>query len=343
MCNPKISIIVPVYNSGKYIKNTIDSILNQSIKDLELILVNDGSTDNSGQIIDDYKKQDSRIKVIHQENKGVSCARNNGISIAQGEYLGFIDSDDMVDLNMYSMLYEVALKSNSDIVCSGFVEEDTQGNIYRNYSYPYPDIVLVNDEIKQKVVSHLDNHLELIGGGSMCTKIYKRSFIKNNGLSINEDITVGEDFCFNIEALYFANNVTGVASMPYHYMSVNPNSIMTKLDDKKLLKFIDGRKHILKTLEKYNFSSKNYTAFEYSRNFGNLIQIVDYKISNLPKLSEKYSTSINLLKSKDIKYSISQSDNKYLSKNLQLLKFLIKSHLYPVVFLILYLRNTIKK
>ena len=101
---PKISVIVPVYNVEKYLARCLDSIINQTLADIEIICINDGSTDNSLEILNDYAKKDSRIKIIDQTNAGLSCARNAGMQIAQGEYIGFVDSDDWIDLDFYEKL-----------------------------------------------------------------------------------------------------------------------------------------------------------------------------------------------------------------------------------------------
>ena len=116
----EISIIVPVYNVEKYLENCIESILNQTFKDFELILVDDGSTDNSGKICDIYEKKDSRIKVIHKNNGGLSSARNAGLDIACGKYVGFIDSDDSIHPRMYEILYDLIKKYESDISCCNY-------------------------------------------------------------------------------------------------------------------------------------------------------------------------------------------------------------------------------
>ncbi|MFZ3577233.1 glycosyltransferase family 2 protein, partial [Virgibacillus sp. DJP39] len=112
----KLSIIVPVYKVEQYLAKCIDSILNQTYKDFELILVNDGSPDNCSDICDSYMKKDNRIKVIHKANGGLSSARNAGIQIARGEYIGFVDSDDFIHRRMYEVLYKNAFKYLSDIV-----------------------------------------------------------------------------------------------------------------------------------------------------------------------------------------------------------------------------------
>ena len=126
--NPEISIIVPVYNVEKYLKRCIDSILNQSFTNFELILVDDGSTDNSGKIIDEYAIKDERIKVIHKENGGQGSARNRGLDIAKGNYIGFVDSDDWIHKDMYKCMYKIINEDNTDIVQVGhnMVEEYTK-------------------------------------------------------------------------------------------------------------------------------------------------------------------------------------------------------------------------
>lgn len=120
MC--KISIIVPVYNVEKYLKKCVDSILAQTFKDFELILVDDGSPDNSGAMCDQYAKEDARVKVIHKENGGLSSARNAGIEAAKGDYLGFIDSDDFIATDMYELLYTNSIKEDADVSICGIFD-----------------------------------------------------------------------------------------------------------------------------------------------------------------------------------------------------------------------------
>ncbi len=125
-----ISIIVPVYNVENYLGKCVESILNQTFKDFELILVDDGSSDKSGVMCDQYKEQDKRIKVIHKENGGLSSARNAGLEVAEGEYIGFIDSDDWIMPDMYQFLYDMAIISNADIAQCGFRKVDEKGYEY---------------------------------------------------------------------------------------------------------------------------------------------------------------------------------------------------------------------
>ena len=117
--NPFVSIIVPVYNVESYLRRCLNSILLQSYSNIEVIVVDDGSTDLSGTICDEYQKQDSRVKVIHKTNQGLGAARNTGLKIAKGEYISFVDSDDYIDLNMIEVLLEACLKTESEIaICA---------------------------------------------------------------------------------------------------------------------------------------------------------------------------------------------------------------------------------
>ncbi|MCQ2958500.1 MAG: glycosyltransferase, partial [Candidatus Gastranaerophilales bacterium] len=112
---PEVSVIMPVYNTEKYLRECLDSIINQTLKDIEIICVDDGSKDDSGKILDEYAQKDNRIKVIHNKNQGAAPSRNQGISIAQGKYLSILDSDDIFDTNMLELLFNKAEQNDADI------------------------------------------------------------------------------------------------------------------------------------------------------------------------------------------------------------------------------------
>ena len=130
----KLSIIIPVYNTEKYLHRCVDSVLQQNMSDYELILVDDGSTDGSGKICDEYKEKDSRVKVIHTQNQGVSKARNTGLELSSGEYIGFVDADDYIDADMYEKLIEASIDSNADVCCCGYLQELSEIEIYTRIS-----------------------------------------------------------------------------------------------------------------------------------------------------------------------------------------------------------------
>lgn len=343
MSNTKISVIVPVYNAKNYIEKTLNSILSQSIDSLEIIVINDGSTDGSKDILDYYDKTYSNIKVIHQENKGVSASRNLGILLATGEYIGFVDSDDLLDEKMYESMYKKAIYYDADICICGFIEEDLNKNILRKYIYKQHDQIITKENIPTMFKKSLDENLEPLGGAPIWNKIFKKSLLHENNILIDESITVGEDFCLNIHCFNKANSIVGVSECFYHYMNVNPNSIMSNVNLNKLYKFIDGRKSILDNLSKYNFYSNKYFEFENGRNFANLIQIASHKINESNSFKDAYTLALEILTSNDFKYSVNNSNSDYLSKNLKLIKKLSKINFNVCIFIILYIRCKISK
>lgn len=152
-----ISVIIPVYNVERYLKRCIDSVINQTYKDLEIILVDDGSTDNSGVICDDLKSIDSRIKVIHKKNGGLSSARNAGIKVATGEYIGFVDSDDWIDIDMYESLISAIEETKSEVAVTGICRVYDNGyfknQFTRNSVEVYRGVEIVAEYLKQNSFS----------------------------------------------------------------------------------------------------------------------------------------------------------------------------------------------
>jgi glycosyltransferase involved in cell wall biosynthesis len=168
---PKVSIVVPIYNVERYLRNCIESIITQSLKDIEIILVNDGSIDNCGKICNEYMKNDKRINVIHKQNGGLSDARNAGIKFASGDFIGFVDGDDSIDQNMYEVLYNLCIDQNADI-STCLIKSD--------------NINLKNDFLVESNVKVLDSKNAIHGlyegtlsGFSACNKLYKKEIFEN--------------------------------------------------------------------------------------------------------------------------------------------------------------------
>lgn len=221
----EISIIVPVYNVEKYLENCIESILNQTFKDFELILVDDGSTDNSGKICDIYEKKDSRIKVIHKNNEGLSSARNTGLDIACGKYVGFVDSDDSIHPKMYEVLYNLIEKYKSDISCC-------------NYKYTYDISNQNHEELNLNEVIEMSN-IEAI------EKLYDKDLgvrlvvawnkLYNKRLFDNIRYKVGrlhEDEFMAHRILYNCKKITYVDNELYYYLQ-REGSIMSQISYKR--------------------------------------------------------------------------------------------------------------
>ncbi len=212
MSTPCCSIIVPVYNAEQYIKKCIESILNQTVTDLELILIDDGSTDNSGIICDDFAQKDSRIQVIHQENGGVCAARNTGIDHALGNYLSFVDSDDYLEPNALEILYNDIQNYGSDISCALMVGDNNQNaNNLANGNY---EIWEGTDAIKNSL---LDNRFTY----SSCAKLFDRNFIGETRFEVGKKIH--EDSFFMFSCFLKCPTVTVRNVGVYHY-TWNPSS-----------------------------------------------------------------------------------------------------------------------
>lgn len=230
---PKISIIVPVYNVEQYISKCIHSILEQSYRNWELILVDDGSRDKSGQICDKFSKQDERIKVVHKENGGVSSARNIGIDNSNGDWITFVDADDWLDPDTLRIAMQF---TNYDIVrfTGNYVYEES-GN--GNYFYQINDALLKDDLLKQ-VISR--RTLMSVWG---C--VFKKDLFKS-GIRFNTSLTNGEDWLVLVTLLYQASTVKLLNLPLYQYNCYNVNSCVANMSVKKIseallaLRFIRG-------------------------------------------------------------------------------------------------------
>ncbi len=214
-----ISVIIPIYNTSKHLPRCLDSVLAQTYTNLQIILVDDGSTDNSGTICDDYATKDSRIKVIHQENQGVSAARNAGLKVATGEYIGFVDSDDFIEPDMYIHLLNLLIQSCSDIAICAVVGEATL------IKTDHP-VVLVPSDAFYKLYSQLYTH----------NKLFKKEIVKN--LFFKTDIAICEDMVFCFQAFMQAKKIVYTPATKYHYIvylnSASHNQIFS---EKKLSVF----------------------------------------------------------------------------------------------------------
>jgi glycosyltransferase involved in cell wall biosynthesis len=200
-----ISVIMPIYNAEKYLERSIGAVLGQSYENLEVILVDDGSTDNSGKIIDEFKKADTRIKVIHQRNQGSSSARNAGISVSTGKYISFVDSDDWIECDMYQKLYSLAEIILCDIVICDFFVEYKNSSKQQINKFPFESgRLLESKDIKEQICKRL-----LVNGffTSACDKLYLRDFLVKNRISFEDGIKIREDYFFNMSVFDSSSKV----------------------------------------------------------------------------------------------------------------------------------------
>lgn len=223
---PKISVIIPVYNAENYLRKCLQSVCEQSLKDLEIICINDGSTDNSQEILERFAADDSRIRIIKQSNAGLSATRNKGILLAKGEYLGFVDADDWINPDFYNTLYTAADNKNADVALGG--------------------IICVKDDSRKPLIWHKKSQsavksaekfklCKLPAYNYVVNKIYRRDFILRNKFLFTEGVYY-EDMLWSSLVIFAANAVVSVPDATYYYQNT-PNSITntTKNDLKKRL------------------------------------------------------------------------------------------------------------
>lgn len=243
MENIFISVIIPVYNVEKYIDECIQSITNQTLKNIEIILVDDESQDNCPRICDNYALQDTRIKVIHKKNEGLGFARNSGLEIAKGEYIAFIDSDDFIDLNTYELLYQKAIKENLDSIYFAYKNLSPDGNISNNnqtlsfqqLTTPLSIKDFILDMIGSKPAEKKDRKFQM----SSCCAIYKKSIIDKYNIRFHsERELISEDLIFNID---FLHHSTRIALTPhtFYYYRTNPLSLTRTVRFDRVTKNID--------------------------------------------------------------------------------------------------------
>lgn len=277
----KISIIVPVYNSEKFLEKCINSIINQTLKDIEIIFINDGSTDKSLDILKSYELKDSRIKVLSQNNTGPSCARNNGLKIAKGEYVGFVDSDDWIDLDFYEKLYITAKKYDADISVAG---------IKRHRSYKWKYHLKIE---KEEFTNDINRKFLLCDVPDKCypvNKIYKVSKLNQYNILFEPGVYF-EDRFFTAQVLVYLDSLVSVPDVYYNYWT-NPNSIVKTKSEKKtkdseytkqkMTKFLqDNNICIIHKIKKYKIFGLTYLKIKHYRNNKEI------KIFNIIKINKK--------------------------------------------------------
>ena len=230
MCeNISISIVVPVYNAEPYLRKCLDSVINQTLKNVEIILVDDGSTDNSANICKKYAEKDERIIYFYKENEGLAAARQDGIERARGEYVGFVDSDDWLELNMYERMYSVAKENDADIVfCNCYFDDSKKDSIY------LPPGVYYRDKIEQEILTRTLAGISEKGGNSVirwsnCLRIYKTELIRNNNIKFVRCFRRSQDLQLTFETTLCADIYVSINDEPlYHNRTLNNQNSLSR-------------------------------------------------------------------------------------------------------------------
>ncbi|MDD5901303.1 MAG: glycosyltransferase [Lachnospiraceae bacterium] len=228
---PLISVIIPVYNVVRYLDECIESVCDQTHKMLEIILVDDGSTDGSSELCDKWKEKDDRILVIHKENGGLSTARNMGLDIASGEYIGFVDSDDTIEPRMYECLLQALEQSTAELVVCAYKAVDEKGNPYRQIYEDVPDCTLSIQKYLEMMNQNVRIHCEFIG---VWNKLYRRSMLE--GIRFRDGVIHEDDFFLN-SLLPRIKNINILHTKFYNYRQRGGSIMHEKFSEKRLVYF----------------------------------------------------------------------------------------------------------
>lgn len=280
MTKPKVSVIVPVYNTEKYLERCLDSIMKQTLKEIEIIIVDDGSKEACALLCDEIAKWDSRIKVIHKKNGGLGFARNTGIKEADGEYVGFVDSDDYIEPLMYERLYSAAVKRDADIAISGicFVGGNTFSETDEVVKKTYfdADTVFENAEIKNLllgVIGALPNEPDDSRYGvSVCKNIFKTELLKEKNLEfLSERKILSEDTLFMVDFIKNTTCAVGVAGAYYCYCR-NGESLSKSYNSERFEKSIVFLNELEKRIED-TVEAKEYKIYldRLTQGFGRIL------------------------------------------------------------------------
>lgn len=222
----KVSIIVPAYNVEGYIEDCLNSLVNQTLKEIEIIVVNDESTDSTPQIIEKYAQKDSRIKIISQKNQGLSGARNSGLKIATGEYIGFVDSDDYVDLDYFEKLYNTAKEYDADMTVASILKHKKD---FLKYNAKYSKLIC-EEKLDKKIKLCQDKKKRYF---YVWNKLCRHDLLENH----NQEFPLGrvfEDVVFTTKNIYNSNKIVSVPDIKYHYIERAGSIVKSKLSEKKI-------------------------------------------------------------------------------------------------------------
>jgi glycosyltransferase involved in cell wall biosynthesis len=292
----KVSIIVPAYNTEKYISKCLSSLVNQTIKDIEIIIVNDGSTDNTKDIISSFANENNNIKIINQDNLKQGAARNNGIKIASGEYIGFVDSDDWVDSDYFEKLYCAAKKYDSDIALATNVRTGN-GKTKKRISI-----------LKEEFITDMQGKMDacrLWKDGCPTNKIYRTNLLRKYNILYPEGVYC-EDKIFTTKSVYYANGIVTVPDIYYYYFRNPDSTVNSKKGKRNKPRRNDrdtARREVLKFLKSQKAELRDGDFWATKK---------EVKCCNIPifKQEESFHTArISIFGLKLFKYNLKENDN----------------------------------
>jgi len=331
-----LSVIIPVYNSEKYLFHCIESILNQTFSDFEIILVNDGSKDNSKAICEDYSTKYDEINTYTIKNSGSAYARNYGLEKSQGTYVSFIDSDDWIHPNMFEKLISVSYYNETDIVSCNLVNVKANGKENQEYSDcngGYYDRKRIIKEIFPFLINSndLSQHKWPM---RMVTKIYNRDFLLRNNIRFANDLKAAQDFVFSVTAMYYSSSFYYLKEEYLYYYRENFESTTHKHLHKAWDNYLSLNNHLRQLLidsNEFDFSNQ----LELSKLHGVLSSIsYVYRDGNKNSFLEKYKYTKEFASYYDLKDAVNHLSWKNIPRKKRIFSFLLKNRMYFLVALI---------
>jgi glycosyltransferase involved in cell wall biosynthesis len=339
--SPKTSIIVPIYKVEPYLSDCINSLINQTYHNLEIILVDDGSPDNCGKICDEYAQKDSRIKVIHKENGGLVSARNAGYEAATGDWIMYLDGDDWIELNTCEIIIKHIQDFEIDVVFWNVVQKYGEKSIYRMYWESNENYRIYQDEECKNL--SLNTLIYNSGIASAYGKLFKHTFCEKNNLIHNNNLRQGiEGIEFIVRVFYAAQRIIFINQFLNNYR-YNPDSISKRIDEQNSKYVIDGFIEIQKFIDKMpDCRKKDFQAAMNQRVLYALIAIsmnTYFHTKNKDGRKKKIRKLKHLIKENDIFINaLKQVDLNKLDKLRYLIIVLIKYELYFLLFPIAYIK-----
>ena len=317
--NPSISIIIPIFRVENFLTRCLDSVLAQTYTDFELLLIDDGSPDNSGKICDEYAKKDKRIKVFHKKNEGVSVARNVGLDNARGKYVAFIDSDDWVEVDYLSCLYTTAEDQCADIVaCDYLIEKGSTTPVYMKQKH-------VNDRLVV-IKMLLTNELK----GYLWNRLFRRNLFSVNQIRFSAGIGMWEDLEVLVALCYNASKIAYLPLGLYHYSIINQQTATYSYDEKKISQRIYIT-HLLKDFLKAHGLEKSCIRELHIRQLlAKMEYATDVKLHNFKKWNETFPDAFN--KNWSLNYPLW----------IKIQQWLVHYKLYPIAYVTLLFKRIIK-
>lgn len=336
----KVSFVVPIYKVPvQLLRKCIESLINQSLKDIEILLIDDGSPDNCGKICDEYMQGDDRIRVIHQKNKGLSGARNTGVNVAKGEYVSFVDGDDWIEPEFAEDLYGLSEKYKYDIICGGIIRDYGEGKETKIQYNKFIDNKEYFDEeclFWQKEVLDFNGNISAV-----YAKLIKRDLMINNNIFHDENLKQGaEGIMFNMVLFNYVKSIRFKKVYGYHYM-YNSNSISSSHNEENHMYVLRCFQKIREYIEEIGKTDELLGIF-YNRM---IYVIITTAITGYfsPDNKEKYRIKVEkfdkYMQNKLIQQTLKKANLTDIDYKRKIVLILIKLRFYKIIELLAYLRK----